>query len=141
MTTPIVIEGVVALRRRGCADHPKTTSTGSQATPSASSARVPRIARLLALAWHVEGLIRSGRLSSYAVAARLGHVSRARMSQIISLLNLAPDLQEHLLFLRRPTRGRQALTLRQVLTVAAALNWTEQRRRWRKHRRATPSRP
>ena len=128
MSTPTVIEGVIPLGRRGHADHP------------VPPARVPRIARLLALAWHVEGLVRSGTLSSYAVAAKLGHVSRARLSQILSLLNLAPDLQEHLLFLQRPARGRQALTLRQVLHVAAALDWAEQRRCWRKLRRATSTR-
>jgi hypothetical protein len=92
------------------------------------------------LAWHVEGLVRSGTVCSYAAAAGLGHVSRARLSQILSLLNLAPDLQEQLLFLQRPARGRQSLTLRQVLTVAAALDWHEQRRRWRKLRRARPAR-
>jgi hypothetical protein len=140
MTTPIVIEGVIPLRRRGSANHQKTTSAGSQATPSASSARVPRIARLLALAWRVEGLVRSGTVASYAMAAKLGHVSQARMSQILGLMNLAPDLQEHLLFLQRPARGRQALTLRQVLHVAAALDWHKQRRRWRKLRRTAQSR-
>jgi hypothetical protein len=128
MNTPIVIEGVIPLRRRGRAGRPLP------------SARVPRLARLIALAWHVDGLVRSGTVSSYAEAAKLGHVSRARMSQILSLLHLAPDLQEQLLFLQRPTHGRQALTLRQVLTVAAALDWTEQRRRWRKLRRATSTR-
>ena len=138
MSTPIVIEDTFPLGRRGRASRP---AANGAATPSEPSSRIPRIARLLALAWHVEGLIRSGTVTSYAVAARLGHVSRARMSQIVSLLNLAPDLQEHLLFLLRPVRGRQALTLRQVLTVAAALEWPEQRRRWRKLRGATSSRP
>jgi hypothetical protein len=128
VNTPIVIEGVIPLGRRGHADHP------------VPSARVPRLARLLAVAWHVQGLVRSGAVSSYAVAAKLGHVSRARLSQILSLLNLAPDLQEHLLFLQRPARGRRALTLRQVLKVAAALDWAEQRRRWRKLRRAMSTR-
>jgi hypothetical protein len=61
------------------------------------------------------------------------------MSQISSLLGLAPDLQEQLLFLQRPARGRQALSLRQVLTVATVLDWQEQRRRWRKLRRTTPA--
>ena len=92
------------------------------------------------MAWHVDELVRSGTVSSYAAAARLGHVSRARLSQILSLLNLAPDLQEQLLFLQRPAHGRQSLVLRQVLTVAAALDWQEQRRRWRKLRRTTQSR-
>jgi hypothetical protein len=91
------------------------------------------------LAWHIEEQVRLGRLASYAAAARLGHISRARLSQIVSLLNLAPDVQEQVLFLQRPTRGRQAPTLRQLLNVAAALDWHEQRRRWRKLRRAKPA--
>jgi hypothetical protein len=140
MSTPIVIEGTIPLGRRGRAACPVANGAASPATHSLPSSRVPRIARLLALAWHVEGLVRSGTVSSYAVAARLSHVSRARLSQILSLLNLAPDLQEQLLFLPRPARGRPALALRHVLKVAAALEWPEQRRRWRKLRRATSAR-
>ena len=132
MSTPIVIEGTILLGRRGRASRPAASGA---ATPSEPSSRIPRIARLLALAWHVEGLVRSGTISGYAAAARLGHVSRARLSQVLSLLNLAPDLQEQLLFLQRPARGRQSLVLRHVLTVAAALDWQEQRRRWRRLRR------
>jgi hypothetical protein len=140
MSTPIVIEGTISLGQRGRSASPVADGTGSAATHFVPSSRVPRIARLLALAWHVEGLVRSGTLCSYAAAARLGHVSRARLSQISSLLNLAPDLQEELLLLQRPARGRQSLVLRQVLSVATVLDWHEQRRRWRKLRRATPAR-
>ena len=140
MSTPIVIEGTIPLGRRGRTRQPEANGSISLPTHSLPSSRVPRIARLLALAWHVEGLVRSGTVSSYAAAARLGHVSRARLSQILSLLNLAPDLQEELLFLQGPARGRQWLVLRKVLTVATALDWHEQRRRWRKLRRATPAR-
>ena len=140
MSTPIVIEGTIPLGRRGRTRQPEANGSISLPTQSLPSSRVARIARLLALAWHVEGLVRSGTVSSYAAAARLGHVSRARLSQILSLLNLAPDLQEQLLFLQRPAHGRQSLTLRHVLTVATALDWHEQRRRWRKLRRATPAR-
>ena len=140
MSTPIVIEGTVPLGRRSRAARPEGNGAASPTTHPVASARVPRIARLLALAWHVEGLVKSGTVSSYAAAARLGHVSRARLSQILSLLNLAPDLQEELLFLQRPARGRQSLVLRRVLSVAALLDWHEQRRRWRKLRRATPAR-
>ena len=127
MSTPLVLEGTLPRARRGCAAH--------AATASEPSPRAPRIARLLALAWHIEEQVHSGTLGSYAAAARLGHISRARLSQILSLLNLAPDVQEQLLFLQRPARGRQELALRHVLSVAAALDWHEQRRRWRKLRR------
>jgi hypothetical protein len=132
MNRPLVIEGTLPLARRGHAARLKANGAASAATPDVPSSRVPRIARLLALAWHAEELVRSGTLGSYAAAARLGQISRARLSQILSLLNLAPDLQEQLLVLECPGRSRQAPTLRHVLPVAAALDWHEQRRRWRK---------
>ena len=134
MSPPLVIEGTVALGRRRRAGRREENDAGPASAASVPSARVPRLARLLALAWHIDGLVRSGTLASYAAAARLGHVSRARLSQILSLLNLAPDLQEHLLFLQCPRRGRAPLTLRQLVRVAAALDWPEQRRRWRQLR-------
>ena len=138
MNHPMTIEGTIPVRRH----RPSAGSQENEAGPASSlpPSRTPRIARLMALARHVEQLVRSGALGSYAAAARLGHVSRARMSQILSLLNLAPDLQEQLLFLQRPARGRAAPVLRHVLQVAAALDWDEQRRRWRKLQRATKQR-
>ena len=136
MSTPLVIEGTFAIGRRRRADRGEENDDGPASAAPVTSTRVPRIARLLALAWHIDGLVRSGTLASYATAARLGHVSRARLSQIMSLLNLAPDLQEQVLFLQHPHRGRAPLTLRQVLRVAAVLDWPEQRRRWRQLRRA-----
>jgi hypothetical protein len=105
MSTPQVIEGVLPRGRRGRSSAQDGTGHGSFSTASGPPTRIPRLARLLALAWHVEGLVRSGTLTSYAAAARLGHISRARLSHILSLLNLAPDLQEQLLFLHRPAGG------------------------------------
>src|SRR5262249_10114840 len=110
MNTSSVIRGTLPFRRRRSAqEHDPTPATE---TTKASS---PRIAQLMALARHINDLVRSGVLGSYAAAARLGHVSRARMSQILALVHLAPDLQEQLLFLQRPARGRTAPVLRQVL--------------------------
>jgi hypothetical protein len=138
MNTSTVIRGTLPFRRRASAlDHGATPATE---TTEASSPRIPRIARLMALARHIDDLVRSGTVCSYAAAARLGHVSRARMSQIMNLLYLAPDLQEQLLFLQRPSRGRAAPVLRQVLHVAAALDWDEQRRRRRRLQRANRQR-
>jgi hypothetical protein len=137
MSTLLVIEGTLPLGRRRRVASREAHDDGLPSSASVALTRVPRIARLLALAWHIDGLVRSGTLASYAAAARLGHVSRARLSQIVSLLNLAPDLQEQVLFLSRPRRGRAPLTLRQVLRVAAVLDWHEQRQRWRKTWRAS----
>ena len=60
---------------------------------------IPRIARLLALAIRLEGLIREETIRDYAELARLGRVTRARMTQIMKLLDLAADIQEQILFL------------------------------------------
>lgn len=59
----------------------------------------PRIARLIALAHKLDTLVQSGAVTSYAELARLGHISPARLTQIIVLLHLAPSIQEYLLFL------------------------------------------
>ncbi len=58
---------------------------------------VSRAARMLALAHYVERLVEQGTVASYADAARQLGVSRARMSQILNLLNLPPRVQEGLL--------------------------------------------
>jgi hypothetical protein len=91
---------------------------------------VPRIARLLALAHKFDGLVRQGVVADYAALARLGHVSRARITQITNLLLLAPDIQEAILFLPATLRGRDPIHLRQLQTITQVLNWSEQRCRW-----------
>ena len=92
--------------------------------------RVPRVARLLALALRWEPMVQSGVIASYAELARLGHVSRARVTQILDLCWLAPDLQEAVLFLPPTVRGRDPIPLRQLQRVAAELDWQHQRRLW-----------
>jgi hypothetical protein len=56
--------------------------------------RVPRVSRLLALALRLDELVRAGVIPDYATLAELAHVSRARISQIMNLLVLAPDNPE-----------------------------------------------
>jgi hypothetical protein len=88
---------------------------------------VPRIARLLALALKFEDLIHQGVVKDYAELARLGRVSRARVTQIMNLLNLAPDIQERILSLRTPAVGLRESTVRKLSSV---VQWREQRDRW-----------
>jgi hypothetical protein len=64
---------------------------------SRAGSGLPRITRLLASAVRFEGLLREGTVRDYAELARLGGVSRARMTQIMSLRNLAPVIQERIL--------------------------------------------
>src|SRR5580698_3733572 len=75
---------------------------------------IPRIARLMALAIRFEGLVRGETIQDYAELARRGHVTRARMTQIMKLLSLAPDIQEQLLFLP-PVKGINERNLRRIV--------------------------
>ena len=94
--------------------------------------RVPRVARLMALALRLDELVRTGQVASYSDLAALGHVTRARICQILNLIHLAPDIQEALLFLPRTQRGRDAIILADLQPIAAAFDWRKQRRLWRK---------
>jgi hypothetical protein len=95
--------------------------------------RVPRVAKLLALAIRFDGLIRDGVVADQAELARLGHVTRARLTQIFNLLSLAPDIQEAVLFLPATEEGRDAVTERELRPIAAEADWGRQRQLWQKH--------
>ncbi len=92
--------------------------------------RVPRVSRIMALAVRFDGLIRDGVVKDQAELARLGHVSRARLSQIMDLLLLAPDIQEAVLFLPVTDRGQDIIE-KQLRAIAAVTSWGKQRRMWR----------
>lgn len=100
-------------------------------SPPLAAGRVPRVARLAALAVRFEGLVRAGEVKDYAELARLGCVSRARISQIANIARLAPDIIEEVLHLPSVLKGRDPLNEHDLRQVAASLDWTEQRRRWR----------
>src|SRR5262245_15082590 len=83
--------------RRGQSGRVEMRSGVQPAITASPAERVPRISRLMALAIRFDELLRKGEVKDYAELARLGHVTRARVTQIMNLLNLAPDLQEQIL--------------------------------------------
>lgn len=88
------------------------------------------MAKLMALAIRFDNLIRDGVVADYAELARLGHVSRARITQIMNLLNLAPDIQEEILFLPRLESERDPVTERELRPIVAEVDWGRQREMW-----------
>jgi len=92
--------------------------------------RVPRVAKLLALAIRLDGLIREGVVADRAELARAGHVTRSRLAQIMNLLCLSPDIQEAILFSAPVVNGRPQVTERDVRPIAAETSWAMQRRAW-----------
>jgi hypothetical protein len=113
--------------RRGRAGQKRLSA---KPAPSAPSGRVPRVAKLMALAIRFDSLVRAGDVTDYADLARLGHVTRARITQIMNLLRLAPDIQEKILFLPHVTAGRDLIHLRQLQPITLVDDWQKQRRLW-----------
>jgi hypothetical protein len=80
----------------------------------------------MVLAIHFEDLIRQGVVTDYADLARLGHVTRARMTQIMNLRLLASEIQEKLLFMPSLGSGSEEVNLRDLQSIAAKIDWRKQ---------------
>ena len=91
---------------------------------------IPRVTRLMALAIHMEALVCHGEVADYADLARLAHVSRARVTQIMNLLHLAPDIQESILSLPRSDGGRDPIREKMIRPITAVPDWRKQRVMW-----------
>ena len=92
--------------------------------------RIPRVSRLMALAIKFDGLIDDGVVADRSELARLAHVTQPRMTQIMNLLNLAPDIQEQLLFLPRVTNGRDPINEKMLRPIGSEVSWRKQRVVW-----------
>jgi len=103
--------------------------------PRALPSRVPRVARLMALAIHFDGMLRKGVVADQSELAEICNVTQPRMTQIMNLLHLAPDIQEDLLHLSTIDRGRDTITERDLRPLTAQHSWARQRDLWAKARR------
>ena len=110
-------------KRRRQADDPQHTERHTEPLGT-----IARVSRLMALAIRMAELVRTGAVRDYAELARLGGVTRSRMTQITHLLDLAPDIQEQLLFL--DAAGK--LTERTLREVVRHVSWDIQREVFRR---------
>ncbi len=99
--------------------------------PTKVAPAVPRVTRLMALALKFQEMVGRGEIRDYAEIARLGYITRARATQIMNLLHLAPDIQEHLLFLDGGPASSK-LAEHELRAIATAVEWKEQRKLWKR---------
>lgn len=109
----------------------KRMVTRRRSNEEADLRRVPRIARLMALAIRFDRLIGDGTVADQSELARLACVTQPRMTQIMNLLGLAPTIQEELLTLGTTCVGRDAITERQLRRLVGIVDWREQCETWR----------
>jgi hypothetical protein len=76
---------------------------------------------MIAMAHHVEALVEEGRLPDYAAAARVLGITRARMTQVMNLLLLAPRIQDGLLL------GTLEVPERRLRLALRSADWEAQR--------------
>jgi len=92
--------------------------------------RVPRISRLMALAIHLKKLIDTKAVRDYAEIARLTGLTRARVTQIMNLTLLAPEIQEQILFLPRIQNGHDTTSERNIRKITTESLWEKQQSLW-----------
>jgi hypothetical protein len=97
--------------------------------PSAP-AKLPHITKLMALAIRLEHLLATGQVKDQAEIARVAGITRARVTQIINLTNLAPDIQQAILDLEPTIDHVPRFREREVRTIAILPNWEKQRLMW-----------
>ena len=88
-----------------------------------------RVAQILSQAHDLSARLDAGEFDDYADIARQHGLTRARITQIMNLLLLAPDIQAEVLDLRFPP-GREPVTERHLRQILASPVWREQREAW-----------
>jgi hypothetical protein len=110
-------------------NRPPKKSTSPEASPL-KSGRFPRVAQVLSLALQFQEMIDTGEFRGYADLARLGCVSRERISQIMLLTWLAPDIQQAILMLPPTPGGRFPICEDMLHPIARIPLWEQQRALW-----------
>ena len=118
------------LRYRFHGLRPARTRDRTTTTSLPVGAALPRIARLMALAIKLDSLPQQYPDLDAPELARRGSVSRTRITQIFNLLNLAPDIQERLLFLPPLAQGREIVSQKSLRRIAGECHWERQRERF-----------
>ncbi|ACY13630.1 hypothetical protein [Haliangium ochraceum] len=109
--------------------------TGQPAPTAPPPARRPaRVAQMLAFAHRVDREVERGDFESRSAAARHYGMTTGRITQLLSLLWLAPDVQEDVLFLEA-IDGCEPVSGQALEKIARIADWGEQRRGWDELRR------
>lgn len=123
METGLQVETVLPRPARGRRQVDAPSRRVEQVAP-----RLPRVTLLMALAIKLQDMVDRGEVRDYADLARLGYVTRARLTQIMNLLLLAPDIQETILFLTSAPNCTQPAE-RDLRSLCSEVLWETQRRK------------
>lgn len=124
----LVFTGQLFRKRRG-RRYVFTEKAPEPAPPREPVRRPARVAQMLAFAHGLNAAIERGDFRDQADAARHYQLTRARITQLMNLTHLAPDIQEQVLFLEA-VDGREPMSERDLRAVIGAGSWVAQRVEW-----------
>ncbi len=119
----MIVDGKIFRSRTG-----RSVRFGEDA-PRIPKPRALRLAKTLAIAHKLQGLLDSGQAKSLTEVADIIEASRPRVTQLVNLTLLAPDIQEEILFMD-VSLGRDPISEHDLRKVLQSVNWQEQRRIW-----------
>lgn len=131
MSKPVSVDFQFSIKQRGRGAKKRIVEGAAQSDESKPALeRIPRISRYMALAIHFEDLIQQGVVTDYADLARLGHVTRARVTQIMNLRLLVPEIQEQILYHDSEPKNAARIDLKSLQLLTSDLDWGRQRKAW-----------
>jgi hypothetical protein len=111
-----------------CETAGKRRITTKQPVSIQQPGRIPRISKLMALAIRYDGMLKNGEAADQSTLADLLQITQPRMTQIMNLLHLAPDIQEELLHLPPVDHGRDQIHERMLRPLTTINSWQAQRK-------------
>ena len=108
----------------------KVVKSGLAPDKPGAEGRTPRVSKLMALAIRFDRLLTEGIVGDLSELARLTHVTQPRITQVMNLLHLAPDIQEEILHLSPVEVGNDSIHERMLRPVCAESDWRRQRELW-----------
>ncbi|MBE2253186.1 MAG: hypothetical protein IAE78_26880 [Myxococcus sp.] len=123
----LVLKGTLFRRQGRRVELTNTPPTPPE--PRAPVRRPAKVARMLALAHHLQRLIDEGLVADRAALARKLGLTRARVTQLLDLLLLAPHIQEAVLALQA-VDGVELFSEKSLRDVAHVGNWEHQVAVW-----------
>lgn len=100
--------------------------------PVVPQGRVPRVSKLLALAIHFQQLLDDRVVADQSDLARLSQVTQPRITQIMNLLMLSPEIQEEILQLPKVVEGKDPIHEKLLRPIAAEVCFRKQFELWQK---------
>jgi len=97
-----------------------------------NSGSIPRVKRLLALAYHYDRILAENPKMSQNMLASLLPITRARFTQILNLNFLSNYIKKEIMNLSNTIKGKDRISTKIAIKISQKLDWNRQNEMWEK---------